>query len=116
MLNVIPAHASEYGTIRVFYLTLRLVVTSGLEPLQLLIVADGEDEAFGGNDQDLNNTVTMDQILLRVQSEHALPAISPILKCLEDVKATFTITREDLQGFSALPHIERCQPDIGLGS
>ena len=97
MLSVIPAHASEYGTIWVLDLTLRLVITSGLEPLQLLIVADGEDDALRGNDQDLNYAVTMDQILLRVQSEHAFPTISPILKCLENVKATFTITREDLQ-------------------
>ena len=46
LLIIVPAHACEHSPVRVDNLTLHIVLSCRFEPLQFLVIADGEDEVF----------------------------------------------------------------------
>ena len=56
----------------------------------------------------------MDQILLCLQSEQALSAISPALMRLEDIQTALAIGTEQLERISALAFVESIEPDRWL--
>ena len=70
LLLVVPAEACEDGFVRIVELVMRLTLSlSRLKPLQRLIVTDSEDEVFGDDEEYLDDTDSMDQILLELQAE-----------------------------------------------
>ena len=56
------------------------------KPLQGLVVADCEDQVLLDNDEDLDDTDPMNEVLLELQAENNVSLLSPILKSLENVE------------------------------
>lgn len=49
------------------------------------------------DDEDLNNTDPVDQVLLELEPEDAVTLLSPVLERLEDVEGAFGVASEDLE-------------------
>ena len=83
---VVPAKAREDGLVGIAELVVRgSLFLCCLEPFQSLIVTDSEDQIFLNYEEHLNHANSMDEILLRMQSEETVFLFSPSFKRFKDV-------------------------------
>ena len=80
LLLIVPAQARKHGLVRIAQLVMCCSFPlSGFEPFEGLIVADREYEVLLHNEEDLDHSNSVDQILLQLQPEKTVFLFSPSL-------------------------------------